>query len=429
MNPMMGPIGIELVLTHFCNHQCMHCYDSRSYGISVCLDDWLPKCEHIVKEVSKADVHRVILTGGEPLTVPEILMHFLNEFTNMGLDVSINSNLTLITDSLADYIASFTPIPFILTSLPSVDETECDRITRVQGSYNRICEGIGVCARHGIDVGVNIVASGYSSYDYERILSFLKKHRNVKYLAITPVVPNCYNVDDEAVYLNTSEYVEIEKTLSRIYETCKIDVGSTIPRPVCLTGYDVHTRQYQSMCSAGRLQCVIDYSTGDVYACAHSSKSYGNIYEEPLKDIWDRMGEWRDNTLLAPECVRCPSRTYCGGECRLMKNLNGKKYRLDCSYVVELPQLQCGECDMYKLSDDVSIRDSGSVGTIILKNRGSIFVRKPILDLIELFRMLDSFTIGDLEPHVKTDDHFFMCFKELLRAGVLETIVKNNKSR
>ncbi len=420
MSSFPKPLGAEVVLTHRCNHHCIHCYDPSARAPDPIGADYKARCERILDQMHDSGIRKAILTGGEPLLVPDLLEAMLAGAFRRGIEPSVNSNLSLMDSATAKMLKSFDRPPFILTSLPSVDPAGCDRITGVPGSYGRIIRGISICEEEGLGVGVNIVASGYSSYDFDSLDDLLSKHPNIGYLAISPVIPQCCRIDDDRLYLDASEYVTIDGILKHVSDVHGINVGSTTPMPLCLTGYDHRTRDFHSMCSAGRIQCVIDYATGDVTACAHSSRPYGNIYEEGLLDAWARMGEWRDSTLLSKECSRCPSLSACGGECRMMTPLCNKKYALDSSYVATIPASPPLDPDsLFVLSDRLVMRDDGDVGALLIDNHGYMMVRKPVMDLLSLLRELGEFKLADLDGKVVMDDYFNRCFRYLVDTGII----------
>lgn len=423
------PIGAEVVLTHRCNHLCIHCYDPFSQIIEAVTSDLDDRCTRVLDQMHLAGIRKVILTGGEPLLVPDILEYMLIGAYSRQIEVSLNTNLTMVDESFLDLIESFDPQPFILTSLPSVDPKGCDRITGVPGSFDRIMEGISACNSRGIQIGVNIVATGYSEYDAERIDALLESYHNIVYLAISPVIPQHCRVDDPFMYLDDEGYRRIDSILKHVSDRFGIAVGSTTPLPMCITGFDRRTREHQSMCSAGRLQCVVDLVTGSVFACAHSDRSYGNIYKESLLDAWERMGEWRDDSLLSKECRACPSRSYCGGECRMMSSLSRKLYTLDGNYVADVPSPPpLDRFARYRVSDRLVVRDDGETGVLFFGSNSYMMVRKSVLALIKFLRGVGTFAIADIEDSVRIDDFFITSFRNLVDIGIIEGICESGDS-
>lgn len=63
---------------------------------------------------------------------------------------------------------------------------------------------------------------------------------------------------------------------------------------------------------------------GDVRPCAHNPFSYGNLLEEDLRDIWQKMSDWRSAQYVPESCLDCTWLNRCNGGCRTSaKAFNG----------------------------------------------------------------------------------------------------------
>ena len=67
---------------------------------------------------------------------------------------------------------------------------------------------------------------------------------------------------------------------------------------------------------------------GDTHACFHESTvSYGNVLTDGLKACWDKMSNWRDNSIIPDDCQKCKWFRWCEGGCRVYADtLDGKDY-------------------------------------------------------------------------------------------------------
>jgi len=50
-------------------------------------------------------------------------------------------------------------------------------------------------------------------------------------------------------------------------------------------------------CMAG-VNTITISSSGDVRPCGHFETNYGNLLQEDLSDVWQRMTEWRDGSMI-----------------------------------------------------------------------------------------------------------------------------------
>ena len=137
---MSSPIRIDIVLNQDCNHRCVHCYNpwrdqcnkKEEYNTKTVMHN----IDVIAEELKNANVWSAILTGGEPLLHPEVLFRCIERLKEFDVSMSINTNLTLITQEIINKLVDdYKWNNIILTSLPSLHETLCDEITQVKGSY------------------------------------------------------------------------------------------------------------------------------------------------------------------------------------------------------------------------------------------------------------------------------------------------------
>ena len=325
INRLISPVRVDIVLNKDCNHKCLHCYNPwRSHtGTKVNKDlvDYKKNIDIIADELKKANIWSAILTGGEPLLHPEFLYYAIKAFKELGISMSLNTNLTLITDEIANRLkdeCAWNGI--ILTSMPSINEEVCDSITRVKGSFSRIMKGIEICRKHGLRVGINTVITKRNICDLDNYLEFIHSNPLIEYVSISTVIPPSYDVDNTDYYLEDDDIIKIADTLLKIKNTTDIEIGSVTPLPLCiLKKADKYLPVLDTTCVAGISKCTIEVETGNVFACAHEEEPYGNIYDDGLSECWDKMVSWSELSNLIDECKGCKWLYLCGGECRMQR--------------------------------------------------------------------------------------------------------------
>lgn len=413
---MTTPIRVDLVLNQDCNHKCVHCYnpwrDECNSTVKYDFELMKNNIDKIVEELKKANVWSAILTGGEPLLHSNSLFYCIEKLQEIGVSMSINTNLTLVTEEFLNrLINEYSWNNIILTSLPSLNPSTCDEITQVKGSYKRILDGIDLCVKKGIRVGINTVITKKNIGDLSNYTSFIKEHK-ISYVSISIVIPPSYDVENSNYYLEDKDIIAIADTLLDIKKETNIEIGSVTPLPLCiLKDADKYMPVLDTTCLAGVSKCSIDVVTGEVFACAHEEMGYGNILKEGLKICWDKMGEWSLESHLAEECQGCKWMFICGGECRMMKCGNRKMplYHLDknasisfgkkrCIPQKEWPamdeQLMINETFKYRKEDFGYVVRCGYTETMIsetLFNLCQILKEKCYFTLNEIAEMLEDF--------------------------------------
>ncbi|KKS66876.1 MAG: Radical SAM domain protein [candidate division WWE3 bacterium GW2011_GWB1_42_6] len=182
---LSAPLDVQWELTPWCTYNCVHCYnywrrDERP--MRVLTEDQLVVRRKTAKELLENKVFHVTLTGGEPLGVIEQVMPELRQLASAGIQMSINTNLALMTTEMGKLLKEL-GIRSILTSLMSADEILNDEIAQQRGAFRRTIEGIKVAVSMGLRVSVNMVVS-QKNFDTIYDTGKLPKHS---------VQPRCQN--------------------------------------------------------------------------------------------------------------------------------------------------------------------------------------------------------------------------------------------
>ena len=141
-----------LYLSAGCNLHCRHCWITPTFvhGKPVpgeCLDfDLLREAVVQAKPLGLAGAK---LTGGEPVLHPRF-REIVDFLSSAGLDLSMETNATLIDRELAVHLHDKTRLTRVAVSLDSPDAEQHDRFRGVKGAFATAVEGMG-----------HLVAAGY----------------------------------------------------------------------------------------------------------------------------------------------------------------------------------------------------------------------------------------------------------------------------
>ena len=157
-----SPRSISLDITTRCNLRCVYCSHFESSGDVVndlSADEWLK----FFKEMSKAAVLEVTLSGGEPL-IRDDFRELVEGIIHNRMRFSILSNGTLINDELAAFIANTGRCNAVQVSIDGPSGEIHDK-TRGSGSFAAALEGLKCLKRHGIPSTTRLTLSRYN-YKY-----------------------------------------------------------------------------------------------------------------------------------------------------------------------------------------------------------------------------------------------------------------------
>lgn len=146
--------SLYLYIAGACNLACRHCWITPTYRPDGSDGQYI-KLEHVHKAVCEAKplgLHSVKLTGGEPTLHPQF-RELVTLIHDEGLDILIETNGTLIDDSLAQFLRD-RRVSFISVSVDGAMAETHDYLRGVSGSFERAIDGIKALVRVGFPVQV-----------------------------------------------------------------------------------------------------------------------------------------------------------------------------------------------------------------------------------------------------------------------------------
>jgi MoaA/NifB/PqqE/SkfB family radical SAM enzyme len=259
-----GPLNVGFQITRRCNLKCIYCSESA----------YLPelKLSQIVKALKNlrnAGVLKINLTGGEALLRRDF-KEIVERAKDLGFYVAIDSNATLVTDEIADFLAG--KIVYFESTIDGTPETH----NRVRGKYDEVVSGIQKIVKRNIPTYLAMVLLGRSIEDAKYVL---KKGdelgvKHVKYL--TPAPKNRgKNLPEE--YLNNPYLEEIWE------EVCRYKKQERLAPSISLADWK----------RIGRGSVILVNSDGEMVGSPSIGEEncvtpMGNILEESVEEMWER---------------------------------------------------------------------------------------------------------------------------------------------
>lgn len=267
--PLDIPFSIGIWVSDFCNFKCVYC--SHSTNSKVCVEHMITWDEFVNMIDNIEELYRIngggraknlVICGvGEPLTNPLLpkMIRYCREH-NISDRIELTTNGSLLTHKLSDELID-AGLTRILVSIQGINAE----------AYNRIS-------------GINI--------DFEKFLNEIKYfYENRKqctvYIKTLDIALN--KGEDEEFYNIFSpiaDMVNIEKAMVGFDD---VDYSKLIKAKEdrCVTRYGYKWKE-RIACDALFMRLNIT-THGDVNACTCQwpALSLGNIYDKPLKDIWN----------------------------------------------------------------------------------------------------------------------------------------------
>lgn len=310
-----SPFSVQLELTTKCNHNCIHCYN---HWRKEDLEDKtlnLNEIKAIIKNLKNSEVPSLLITGGEPMLYPDLMIKAFSLCKNEGIKGSLNSNLTLVTDKIAQDLKRLKVN--VLTSMLSFDYKFHDEITLSPGSFEKLINGIKILQKYDVGIGVNMVVMQKNINQIYETGKFVHS-LGIDTFRATKVHPAQGSLVFEEIKLPPEKIHFIFDELIRLQKDFNLKVDSLTTYPICLLkNLELYGKFIlKRSCSAGKTGCTIG-ADGQVRPCGHSDDNYGNAITESILKIWPRLRTWRDGSLLPKECKECNFLAQCSGGCRM----------------------------------------------------------------------------------------------------------------
>ena len=308
-----APISVQFELTYRCNCDCFFCY--THLGPPPTEELATGEILGILHELKTAGVHSVNFNGGEPL-LREDFVEIAGNACRLGLDLHLNTNGTLLSDSLASDLQDL--LPSVCVSLLDPTPSGHDRLVGYDGAFHKTIKGIQILRRHGIAVEVNTAASALNFEHLDDIARIAVENGATAFLVTRYVVTS----DRYAhLALNTRQTLAMLRSLRDIEATLPGLERISLPGPIplCAVPSDLRDclRRWNVQCSVGFGMCRID-PAGNVSPCTIlAAPVFGNLRNQSFHEIWT-SAEWERFVQcdhLPERCMSCESLAECRGGC------------------------------------------------------------------------------------------------------------------
>lgn len=307
------PAYAQLEMTDVCNLRCKHCYlfDTDEMPKSNDLTDG--ELDELVKKIINAKVYSLVITGGEPLVRSTATLRAVRTATAAGITTSVNTNLLLLTPAIIAELKN-SKVSSLLVSCPASSH-EIYRQMTGGGDYHRFESRLKLILEAGISCLVNMVVTK-TNLHLIRSTAIDMARLGVTRLSVTPASLNVGRPDYEGL-LDKSQILNLLEDLKWCDEELGLKVDMVEPLPKCFYPDWCWKKNYAFMnraCQAGRMSVSIS-NTGNVRPCSHNPQIYGNLFQESLESIWNKMGTYRKD-VIPSVCINCPTVASCNGSCR-----------------------------------------------------------------------------------------------------------------
>jgi len=278
---------IHLLPTFNCQAKCTMCSIAkfkRGQENALSLKDY----ESIAQQAAKMGAIAVTFLGGEPLLVKN-LGEIISVFKARSFFLSIVSNGIAFTREMARKLRA-AGLDAVYFGLESLDEEVNDELRGYPGQCRKVLQGIEICREEGLQAGFCTVFFPGHPERYHEMAEYCANN------GLSIALPSLAGVGaaEGARAASEEEYEQVVGLL-RKYPHLSADWAFS---------YYLHPR-----CPSGKEKIAIT-CYGDVLGCTLNHISFGNIKREPLKKIWQRMGQFSQFRKNSGRCLAAFDRTH-----------------------------------------------------------------------------------------------------------------------
>lgn len=321
------PLSGSFELTPLCNFDCKMCYvhlAAAQMGKEQLLtgQQW----QHIIAQAVDAGMLYADVTGGECLTHPDFREIYLS-LLSRGVQVSILTNGSLITEDMADFLAKYPPTIVQITLYASNSE----RYIRVTGrdAFSSVMEAIKRLRKRGIPMRLTVTPNRFMAGDEEALL------RLIKALGVPYGIGGITLPPRPETERHLEDYVpdnEVFVTLFRREKELFRQDGTMLRRKqVIYVPRDMHSRRELS-CGAGNMSFHINWR-GEMTPCIPFHTVRRSVQRFGFAEAWSWIGEQMQDYRMPQACKTCKLRKHCQ-TCateKTMGALDGEVNRAVCS--------------------------------------------------------------------------------------------------
>ncbi|HIZ43698.1 MAG TPA: radical SAM protein [Firmicutes bacterium] len=324
------PLTGAFELTPMCNFSCKMCYvrrtaqEVREEGGLKPLEFWLDLAE----QAKEAGTMFPLLTGGETFLYPHI--RELNEaLSRMGMQVSINSNGSAITEEVISWLKETPPTRVNITLYGGSNESY-ERLCGDPEGFDKVRRGVQLLADNQIRFRFNCSLTPDNVADVDQMVAFAREYgrgiRTATYMfppvrrtgksgdyeaRFTPEEAGYYQVLLDWKQLPPEKFAALARNARRFTELTPEILAEAAAKPPRQMG-----------CLSGRCSYWVDWQ-GNLSGCGMMDIPRVSLSEYSLKDAWQKVTDWTENLRYSPVCGNCPNRSVCFSCAAMVYNETG----------------------------------------------------------------------------------------------------------
>lgn len=319
---LSAPINLTLAVTSLCNLRCKHCltYDRCDNRADFSLDE----IREIIRDIAQMKIFSVAVFGGEPFVRLDII-EILREIAKYPINISINTNGTLIDEAMARELA-----PFRAAFTVSLDGSSSSVVEKIRGKgvFEKTIKAIELLKKLNKQILISTTVMGFNYHDLDEIARLGKdigvngvRFNHLFYINNAECFIDSLAISADQALATVSTLEQMNEKYGSFVSGSFLQVTQMIKEIKDGKKPEVFEQSKQievKPCGAAKTKCAIK-PNGDVVPCELLwNTPAGNVRDKSLREIWREspvMNQFRENFYLTEKeigsCISCEYRFIC----------------------------------------------------------------------------------------------------------------------
>ncbi|WP_171015075.1 radical SAM/SPASM domain-containing protein [Culicoidibacter larvae] len=305
--PFLKRVFVEI--TNSCNEFCSHCYNVSSNF----KHKFISKSDmfEIINQAHELGAYEFQITGGEPMLYKGF-GDILDYLWVKGFIITINTNLTLLTEEILEKIVSYNiNINF---SLDYSNPKKHDEFRGLQGAFIKTINNFKQLKTNHVNTRVNVMLDNKSDSEIVDLIDYIKYDLESRYVT-DYMIPIGRGEGSESQFFNSRSqkiYAFTNAIKSDSCASCQLDKRtleeyeySNITFPDCGIGKSflfINTNGSYALCPSLAYTDELDINM--------------NIYDSSMKSAWETLVQKFRSSLKCKHEHSCDYSAICNGGCR-----------------------------------------------------------------------------------------------------------------